>query len=243
MLDCDLVRVAVDKFQSCEQTSAGLRVSTQCLYPSFDPVEVFVVGRGEGFIVHDDGEAARASWSNGVDERSVQRSLDAAAQYFGCETSGVQIRCEVPSQEWLWSAIASVANASSEAARSALGRVRQSREVSLIRKTKAIFDSAQWRPTTKLEFSYPGRSGKVHTFDLAVESGRKLALIDAVVPHPTSIAAKFLAFSDTETRPGVYKYALYEDELSQEDKALISNVADLIRYKALSGTDGSFVFQ
>lgn len=243
MLDCDLVRTAMDQFASCERTTAGIKVGTQCLYPSFEPVEVFIVGHGDGFIVHDDGVAARTAWLHGAEDRTVHKALSSSARSFGCEVSGMQIRSGAPSHEWLWSAVAAVANASSDAARASLGKVHQTKEVSLIRKTKAILDTAKWHPETKLDFSYPGRSGKIHTFDLSVESNNKLALIDAVVPHPTSIAAKYLAFSDAENRPGLYKYALYDDDLAQEDKTLILNVADLIKFNAISGTDGSFLLQ
>ena len=243
MLDCDLVRLTMGRFDSCQRTAAGIKVGTQCLYPSFEAVDVFIVGHGEGLIVHDDGEAARTAWLYGAEDRTVHKALSSAAQSFGCEVAGVQIRSEIPTHEWLWSAVAAVANASSDAARASLGKVRQTKEIGLIRKTKAILDAAKWRPETKLDFSYPGRSGKMHTFDLSVESDNKLALIDAVIPHPTSIAAKYLAFSDAENRPGLYKYALYDDDLSQEDKSLISNVADLIKFKAISGTDGRFLIQ
>ena len=80
-------------------------------------------------------------------------------------------------------------------------------------------------------------------FDLAVFSGGQTALIDAVVAHPNSIAAKYLALSDAEMQPGLFKYALYEGELEQHEKALLSNVADLINFKSLSGTNGKFLLQ
>ncbi|GGD44003.1 hypothetical protein GCM10011358_29690 [Sinisalibacter lacisalsi] len=147
----------------------------------------------------------------------------------------------MPSGDWLWSAVASVANAAADAARAAVGRVGATRESNLIGRTKAILDKAQWKPKTSRDFKYPGKSGKIHTFDLSIESDHKLALVDAVVAHPGSIAAKYLAFSDTESRPGLFKYALYENELAPEDKALLSNVADLISYKAISGTNGEFL--
>lgn len=107
------------------------------------------------------------------------------------------------SVDWLWAAIASVANASSGAARTSAGRIRQTAEETLIRKTKAILDSAYWNPITKRDAQIPGGSGKIHTFDLMIEHDSQTALMDAVVPHPNSIAAKYLAFSDTENRRGL----------------------------------------
>lgn len=243
MLDCDVVHTAMGMFSGCQRTEDGLYVTTHCMYPSFEPVGVYVVGHGGGFIVHDKGEAARGSWMRGIESRGFKRIAKSSAALFGCEVNGVQITCEALSSDWLWSAITSVANASADAARAAMGKVRVVKEASLITKTKSILDAAKWKPETKLEYPFPGKSGKTHMFDLAVFSGGQTALIDAVVAHPNSIAAKYLALSDAEMQPGLFKYALYEGELEQHEKALLSNVADLINFKSLSGTNGKFLLQ
>lgn len=245
MLDCNFVNSKLDQFATCERTEDGIKVSTHCMYPSFDQVDVFVVGVGDGFIVHDGGGAGRMAWMHGVDASTFNRSVSQVATAFGCEfmKNGQQIRASASEEAWLWATIVSVANASADASRAVISRARKTREYGLIQKTKAILDRAKWKPSTKLEAHYPGKSGKIHTFDLAVESDKKIALIDAVTSHPNSIAAKYVAFSDTETRPGLYKYALYENDLTQEDKALLSNVADLINFNAISGTDGKFLIQ
>lgn len=243
MLDCAVVESAMGRYEHCRTADGGLQVLTHCLYPSFEQVSIIIVGHGDGFIVHDGSGAERVAWLHGADERTFTRSAKASADAFGCEFVDGQIRAKVPSQEWLWSAIASVANAAADAARASVGRVRQTKEVGLIHRTKAILDGANWAPKTQLEFPYPGRSGKIHTFDLLIEHGRAIALMDAVVDHPNSIAAKYLAFSDTERRPGLFKYAVYEGDLSAADKSLISDVAELIRFDAIRGTDGRFLLQ
>lgn len=243
MLDCNTITTQLGEFGSCEPTSDGLYVTTNCLYPSFEPVGVYVVGHGDGYIVHDNADAARLASMYGVDERTYQRFAALYAREYGCEVSGLQVECGADNENWLWSAIATVANASADAAKAAVRKVRVAKEVSLVTRAKAVFDQAKWKPQTKLDHNYLGVSGKIHTFDLAVMSGEKTALIDAVTPHHNSIAAKYLAFSDTASHSGIYKYALYEGDLSSEDKSLLSNVADLIPYKSLVGTDGSFVLQ
>lgn len=241
MLDCSAIDQAMGKYEGCERTQEGLRVMTHCLYPSFDQVAVFVVKRGDDLVVHDGGGAARVSWLHGAEPNALKRILNTSAASFGCEVREQTILTIAVSEDWLWAAVASVANAASDAARASVGRVRQTTEESLIRKTKAILDSARWGPETKLDAQYPGASGKIHTFDLLIQHEKQVALMDAVVSHPNSIAAKYLAFSDTETRPGLHKYALYDNELSAEDKTLLSNVADLIAFEAISGTDGRFL--
>ena len=243
MLDCAAIGSELRTFDACESTESGTRVSTHCLYPSFDPVSVFVVERGGEFVVHDDGGAARISWAHGVGHAAVTKSLDASARAFGCEVADSHIRVTAMAREWLWAAIASVANASADAARAAVGRSRASKEESLIARTKAVLDRAVWKPDTKLGFPYHGNSGKLYTFDLSIQYDGSLALIDAVVQHQNSIAAKYLAFSDTETRPGLYKYALHEGELSQEDRALLANVADLVSFQSIERTNGRNLIQ
>jgi len=241
MLDCSAIDQVMGKYEGCDHTDDGLRVRTHCLYPSFEQVEVFVVRHGEGFIVHDGAGAAGAAWLHGAEAKALARSLKTAAASFGCSVKDHTIKTIAPSDEWLWAAVASVANAASDAARASVGRIRQTEEENLIRKTKAILDSARWRPETRLDAQYPGQSGKIHTFDLMIEHEKQTALMDAVVSHPNSIAAKYLAFSDTESRPGLYKYALYDNNLAPEDKALLSNVSDLVAFNAISGTDGRFL--
>jgi hypothetical protein len=241
MLDCAVVDQAFSKYEGCAQTDEGLRVMTHCLYPSFEQVAVFIVSKGDGLIVHDGAGAARSAWLHGSEPKSVSRSLMSAAAAFGCDVKDRTIMTQAASVDWLWAAIASVANASSDAARASAGRIRQTAEETLIRKTKAILDSAAWNPGTKLDAQYPGESGKMHTFDLMIEHGGEIALMDAVVSHPNSIAAKYLAFSDTEKRRGLYKYALYDNDLAPEDKTLLSNVADLVAYQAIVGTNGRFL--
>lgn len=230
MLDCSTVYKALRRNDSCERTPEGLRLGTDCLYPSFEQVFVFVVGFGDELIVHDGGGAARCAFDHGVEQRTFSGIVRSSAGAFDCTVEDGHITCRVPNMDWLWAAVASVGNASADAARTSVGKIRMNKEQSLIAKMKSILDNADWRPRTKLSAPYVGKSGKTHTFDLLVAHNESVALIDAVVSHPTSIAAKFLAFSDTESRLGLYKFAVFDSELSSEDKALISNVADLVPF-------------
>lgn len=241
MLDCVSVTELTKRFEACEETSAGLRLATQCVYPSFEPVDVFIVKFGDGFIIHDNGGAGRITWAYGVEGRALINPAKKAASEFGCTFQKGQMTCSVDGEEWLWSAITAVANASADAARAAIGKTRVPKEQGMISRAKRVFDQAKWKPETILGFDVPGKSGKIHKFDLAVISDGATAIMDAVISHPNSIAAKYLALADAENQPGFYKYALYESDLAVEDKSLLSNVADLIHMKALIGTDGRFL--
>lgn len=76
-------------------------MATRCLHPSFEPVHVYIVGHGEGFIVHDDGGAAGTAWDHGVDRADMRKFLDVAADAFDCDVSDNQIRADVVSKDWL----------------------------------------------------------------------------------------------------------------------------------------------
>lgn len=243
MLDCSLINSALDQFGGCESSDHGYRVVTHCLYPSFEPVAVFVRREHQGFRVHDGSGAMNCAWHHGVDQSGLPRTLKKAAKTFGCEYGRIGIHIYVDSEEWLYSAIVSVSNASADAAHAAVGKNRPFTEHGLIKKTKRFFDRVSWKPETKLDHQVPGQSGKMHTYDLALFHNETTALIDAVVPHANSVAAKYLAFSDTENRMDLYKYAIYETELSSEDKVLISDVADLVAYESVIGTDGKYLLQ
>lgn len=243
MLDCAYINNTLSEFGSCEKTEHGWRVTTHCLYPSFEQVSVFVRGYGDGFVITDAGGAITNVWHHGIDHSHAQRAMIKAAESFGCEYLRKEISLSVKTDEWLYSGIVSVANASSEAARAVVSKTRIANESGLIQKTKRFLEGLSWQPETKLEHAIHGSSGKLHTFDLAVFHNDSTGLIDAVVPHANSIAAKYLAFADTESRAGLYKYAIFDTELTSEDKSLISDVADLVSYENVIGTDGKFLLQ
>ena len=239
MLDLDTVRYNLAHPEALQMTKAGARVRTHCLYPSFDPVDVFLVGYADGAIVHDGGGAAKSAWIHGA----TAAKLKSSAQLFGCEVRDGQIRERISSLDWLWAAIAAVANASAHAAQHAVGKSSLMKEEALISKTKTILDQTAKNSTIKRRFSQAGESGKIHEFELSVTMPKTLILIDSVSPHHASIAAKYMAFSDVKNRPGLYKYAVYETDLPQEDKTLLSCVADLVPFHKISETGGRQILQ
>lgn len=125
MLDCSDIDISLAQFRSCTLTPDGLRIKTDCLLPSFEQVYVYVVQFGDGLIVHDDCAAARSAWVHGVDERTVAKDIAAVARTFSCISDNNQISIGIPDLDWLWSGVASVANASAEAARRSVGKARK----------------------------------------------------------------------------------------------------------------------
>jgi hypothetical protein len=117
---CDDIRAALADGDVCEMTDRGARILTHCLYPSFEPVEVYVSAFGDGYRITDAGGAAAAAYLHGREELSKVLARECAR--YGVECRGDTVMVEVGSLSWLRSGILAVANASAAAAISALGR-------------------------------------------------------------------------------------------------------------------------
>lgn len=243
MLDCQQITDALSEFGSCERTERGTRITTHCLYPSFEPVSVIIVSSKVGFEVHDNAGAVTSAWLHGRDRGSIGKIFAKSARAFGCEFEKDVISCRAFGPDGIYGAILSVANASADAARAAVGKEVAQSEESLVTRTHAVLQRSTIKLDLHKEFEYPGASGKYYKFDIAAFRNDELALFEAVLPHPYSIASKYLAFSDTEVRPGLYKYAIFDRELPPEDRALISNVADLVSFNSFAKSSNDVIFK
>jgi hypothetical protein len=221
---CEDVQVALGPFHACVQTVDGARVTTQCLYPSFDPVTVFVARVGDTYRVHDGGGAERTAWTHGRGEHLIGRMLARhAARHQIKVVEGVLV-AEAKSLDWLQAAILAVANASAGAAHAIVERSRAAGESALRDEVdhvlSKVFDSA----VVVREFPFTGRSGKEHHFDFAIRRPQQqLLLIDTVVPHHVSVAAKYVAFADTrlDHGGGIERFAVYDRPLEAGDVSLL----------------------
>lgn len=234
-MTCKAITTALGHFTSCEDTEDGSRIQTHCLYPSFQPVAVFVAKYGEGYKVHDGGGAARVAWDHAKDAQLINRMIARYARKFDVSVLGDSIIADVPNKEWLLAAILSVANASASAANATVERAMAHTEKLLIDKIYTIISHAVPAKTISKEFSLSGKSGKIHHFDFAIQRSKdNIILINAVSPHHVSISAKYVAFSDARIDIGrIAKLAVYEKKLDVDDIALIQQVADLVPIKSL----------
>jgi hypothetical protein len=142
---------------------------------------------------------------------------------------------EIESADWLPSAVLAVANASARAAHAAAERVVAATEIAL--KERILSVLMQYVPPARIakEYKLVGASGKQHTFDFAVQYEKDGWLVlDAVAPHHVSIAAKYVAFSDTRNSELVTnRFAVFDRQLEKDDISLLQQVADLVPFKAL----------
>lgn len=233
---CDEVRAALAALTDCEETDQGTKITTQCLYPSFDPVHVFVAGYGDGYKVHDGGGAMRAAWDHGRDHTLAKRMLGRQATAYHLAVVEDAIVGEATSAEWLMSAILSVANASAAAAHAAVERIARSTEAMLKERIYTVLATTVPEASIAKGFEAPGKSGKIYTFDFGVRRASDAwLLMDAVAPHHVSISAKYVAFSDvggpSDSVAG--RFAVYDRPLEADDKALLSQVADIVPLTAL----------
>lgn len=228
---------ALKSFGKVEQTPAGARVQTHCLYPSFELVRVYVDRRGPSFLIHDGGEAAACAWAHGREYSLMTRVFEKSAAKFDCDFEANMIKVVAESEEWIHSSIIAVANAASDAANAVIAKIAPIQERGIERRLEVILSHASWRPHFVKHEVVVGASGKTHTFDFAIRTKLRTTLVDTIVPHPSSVSAKFVAFSDTERSASVEKYAVYDAELDTADKVLLLNVADLISIRDLEKTD------
>ena len=231
-MNCEEIRAALSASDYCENTEGGARITTHCLYPSFEPVSVFVGKLGDGFIVSDGGGALNAAWEHGRDE--VRRIAAKCAARYGVTYSDGVLRAEIPNAEWLRSAILGVANASAAAAHAAIDRAAQAAEQAL---TDRIFEALVRVVSPKSvhrDYEYAGISGKHWKADFAVPSNGELLIVNAVTPHPISISAKYVAFADVNpSGPKPLKFAVHARPLNSEDTSLITQVASLVPVNSL----------
>ena len=201
-MSCKHIKKALEILPGCVKTESGSRFTTHCLYPSFESVCVYVVRFGDGFNVHDDGGAVRSVWDHTGEMSIVKQTITHQAALYGLKAIENKIVAGVPSADWLFAGIVSVANASAAAAYEAIGSEHAAtvRENDLKEKIYSVLTETV--PATKIAKDYPltGNSGKRHRFDFAVQRPSDgWLLMDAISPHHMSVATKFLAFSDVQS--------------------------------------------
>jgi hypothetical protein len=236
MLVCEHVQAALAPLQVCVETSDGARVITQCLYPSFDPVVVFVARVGDVFRAHDGGGAERAAWTHGRDEQLIRRTLAQHAARYHLKVADGMLEAEAQGPEWLLPAILAVANASANAANAILEQSIAAGESTLRDKVYDVLAKAFDPKIVKTEFRFVGRSGKEHRFDFAIRKRHeRLLLIDTVLPHHVSVSSKYVAFADArfDSSSEIGRFAVYDRPLDKGDAALLQQVADLVPFRSL----------
>ncbi|THD43879.1 MAG: hypothetical protein E7774_11890 [Bradyrhizobium sp.] len=233
-MPCAEISSALSEFARCEETPLGARIATHCLYPSFEPVHVFVAKVGDEYRVHDGRGAFEAAQIHGRDVVTATHAIEHEAAYFHLRFLDCSVVANVSSSDWLESAILSVANASSLGANRAVARHLAAAEIALVDRIEETLSLTFGAKRYQRNFSARGKSGKEHQFDFAVRDGSEFSLlINGVAPHHSSIAAKYVAFADTDADMQ-FKFAVCDRELDTGDTALLQQVASIVPLASLA---------
>lgn len=233
---CERLHAELVRMAGCAVTEEGVSISTHVMYPSFEPVKVFISGHGDGYRVHDGGGALQSAWDHGRDEKTANRALAKYARMHSLDHVEGRLVASVPNYEWLMSAVLTVANASAGAAADAVDR-EVSSEATLADRIEEVLRSAPEARDFVRGYEISGRSGRRYTFDFAVRRPSDgWLLVDGLNPHPASIASRYVAFADTgrDARDISGRLAVYERPLEDADAALMQQVAALVPFQALA---------
>ncbi|MEO0548400.1 MAG: hypothetical protein AAFZ91_00660 [Pseudomonadota bacterium] len=237
-------------------TDIGVRVPTDCTYPNFDTVHVFVQSLGQSsFIVSDAGE----SWVRLSDFRDAPLKSDEShfkkvarlygvdfssnqprgvfkepsklkpSQAFGDEQGPKVISAVARSADWLKSAILSVANAAS----SSLSGLQRENTTSGADFEDLIYEALyqkfyQYRVEKQVEVS--GGTGKSYRYDFAIQMRDRSVFINAVSKHGASINAAYRVFADTPGIATPNKIAMFQKQLDAPDVALLQSVSTPVNF-------------
>ena len=230
-MNCAELDSLLTRIPRCVEVEGGVRYATQCLYPSSDPVHVFISQRRDGYRVTDGGGAWRNAQRIG---RASESIFDAACKRYSVKAGGGIIVADAPDGDWLYPAALAVANASAMAARAAL-EANERAEKSL---NSAIYETlSRHVPKHQIarNFEYRGRSGHMWPLDFAVMRTSTM-LIKSVSQNGNSINSNYAAFGDIGDNPSLAKISIFEGELKQDSAALIRQVAALVPLGALEFT-------
>lgn len=209
----------------CKETDNGARFRTTCVFPSFEPVSVYVAKLGDGFMVHDAGEAMAVILSHGQSGSVAKRAIKSECKRYALGFGERRIFLKIDALEWLESAIVSVANTCASAAYTALKDTAKKTEHDLAETIFGILEGKVTKGTLVKGFPYKGLSGRNYKFDLAVQGRDKLTLIETVTSHANSVNSKYVAFADVREAEDVQKIVAHNNDLSSEDILLLQNVA------------------
>jgi len=233
-MDCDHIMTLLRLGSTCEQTDRGLKIATDCLYPSFDRVMVYIVPKGDGFIVTDGGDAGAVARRHGRDDAAAQTGLKKASLRYSLAIEDGVLVAEWAEPEWLQSAVLAVANASAMAAAAAVDIATAKSERRLRDLIHAELLKAVPEKQIASGYHYRGQSGKEWTVDFAVTGKSETPiLIKGVTDHPNSISSGYIVFSDIgggqpDATDKQTRFAVYDRDLTVESSALMRQVAQLV---------------
>lgn len=215
----------------------GLRVTTQCMYPSNGLVEVTLRGGTSTVVASDEGGAMGEALAAGIPMRHFGAQISNLVRDQGLLFSEGAIYTAPIPIEAAPLAVLLVANASQDAARwlydhVKIKRSRDFRELLATYLKKAFDDRVA-------PAAIVGHSRKSHKFANVVSfpSGNRL-IIDGVTNEPSSVSARVLANLDVKANedPRIIQRIVYDDDevWTAADLNLLQIGADVVSFSRSS---------
>ena len=228
-----VLRSGLDEIRRIVPTSGGVRVTTQCMYPSNGLVEVTVRGGAHTIVASDEGGALGEALSAGVPKRKDSALAHLVRDQGLLIKDGVIFTPQMP-LEVAPLAVLLVANASQEVARWLYDntKIRRPRD---FRALLSDFLNHRFREQVSHDTLIAGQSTKSHKFANVVSfaGGRRL-IIDPVSNEPSSINARVVANLDVRAAgdPSIHQRIIYDDEeeWTTSDLNLLQVGATVVRF-------------
>jgi len=194
-MECGNLTALINRIPACQELDQGTRYRTDCLYPSSDPVFVYISKHGDGFRVTDGGGAYHSALEHGRDPSSADAIFEKVSKRHSLHTQKGLLIANPSHEDWLYPAITAVANASASAARMILEHEVRKAD----KKIKALIriELEKFAPEKDIstDYEYVGRSGHSWKLDFAVRQ-EKILLIKSVTANGNSINSNYAAFGD-----------------------------------------------
>lgn len=229
-----------------EEVGGGLRITTNCLYPSNGLVRVIVRGGMNAVAVADDGEAVGEALAAGIELRDADKLLRDFMKRRGVIIrQGVILAPTVPFNESPV-AILQVANAAKDAANWLYdhGDIKRRHD---FRELLTAYLSDRFR-NHLAHGKVVGSSNKFHNFPniISFANGRRL-LVDPVAKDPSSVNARVVANLDVKSLKDdrIEQRIIYDDEeaWSAEDLNLLKVGATIIPYRQAASVIERLAFE
>ena len=232
-----LIKEALSEFSAAHDTSDGVAVETQCLYPSGGGVVVYVLVGTESCFVTERGDAVGQLYSHGVNVSNEDKALGSywrsRGSVHGLQHKAGAIVAEKVPFDALSAAIILVANTASMFAHWALEKFSREPRVRLVDRVKPIVLGNFSKNRVSEEAHLIGASHRRYTFDYLVNlDGNNTLLVDAVLPHASSINSKVVAHMDVGRMANdtIIQRLVYDesDVWKSADLSLLGDAAQLV---------------
>lgn len=216
MMDATSLRHALCSQLVVNEIEDGLRVSTQCLYPSNSSVTLTVRGRGDQYLISDEGGALEELSSSGSRPSLSDRQIRLLTKTQGLRVKDGAIFSPIVLPSEVPAAILLVANASQAVAEWGYAHVRFSVTRNFKRDLEIVL-ARHFNEALKHNTHIVGESTKAHRFDnvIYLDNDRKL-LVDPVMNDPSSINSRVVANMDIRLLkdPTIKQLMVYDDSLA-----------------------------